>query len=208
MSMIPTDENVKSLSRAVLDEVRDETEKILAEARAKADEIRKRAHEQAQAERSAILDQAAVAAERVRSQAVAVTQLKSRTTALEQREKLLKSVFETARERLADVQKEANYSQIAERLLREALNQLGASSVKVHADGVTQKTLAAGLLEKISLELKIKLQIGEPLKKGIGVIVETEDGRRQYDNTLETRLIRMQDTLRSSVYHILMGESL
>ena len=208
MSMIPTDENVKSLSRAVLDEVRDETEKILAEAKAKADEIRKRAHEQAQAERSAILDQAAVAAERVRSQAVAVTQLKSRTTALEQREKLLTSVFEAARERLADVQKEANYSQIAERLLREALNQLGAASVKVHADNVTQKSLAAGLLEKISLELKIKLQIGEPLKKGIGVIVETEDGRRQYDNTLETRLMRMQDTLRSSVYHILMGESL
>jgi vacuolar-type H+-ATPase subunit E/Vma4 len=38
--------------------------------------------------------------------------------------------------------------------------------------------------------------------------VETVDGRRQYDNTLEVRLGRMRNSLRSSVYRLLMGESL
>jgi len=204
--MTATDENVKILSRAVLGEVRDSAEKTLTEARLKADHIRKQALEQAASERAKIMEQAALEAERVRSQAVAITQLKARTLELEQREKLLVNVFETARQKLPELQKAAGYDQIAERLLREALKQLGAASVKVLADQETQKALSTDLLEKISSETKIKIGLGETLAQGIGVIVETEDGRRQYDNTLETRLKRMQDTLRTPVYHILMGE--
>jgi vacuolar-type H+-ATPase subunit E/Vma4 len=204
--MTATDENVKILSRAVLGEVRDSAEKILTEARLKADHIRKQAIEQAALERAKIMDQAALEAERVRSQAVAITQLKARTLELEQREKLLVNVFEAARQKLPELQKAAGYDQIAERLLREALQHLGSTSVKVLADQQTQTALSSGLLEKISSETKIKIRLGEALAQGIGVIVETEDGRRQYDNTLETRLKRMQDTLRTPVYHILMGE--
>ena len=61
---------------------------------------------------------------------------------------------------------------------------------------------------RVSRDMKVKAKLGEPLKQGTGLIVETEDGRRQYDNTLETRLGRLQDTLRSPVYHLLMGEAL
>jgi vacuolar-type H+-ATPase subunit E/Vma4 len=56
--------------------------------------------------------------------------------------------------------------------------------------------------------LKVKLTIKGELKQGTGVIVQTEDGRLQYDNTLETRLSRLKNALRSPVYHILMGEAL
>jgi vacuolar-type H+-ATPase subunit E/Vma4 len=105
------------------------------------------------------------------------------------------------------VQGSAGYNEIAQRLLREALTQLGALSVRVRADEKTQKIFTSSLLEKISAEMKVQLQPGELLRKGTGVIVETDDGRRQYDNTLETRLKRLQDTLRGPVYRILMGES-
>lgn len=60
----------------------------------------------------------------------------------------------------------------------------------------------------MSKELNITIRLGEPLKRGLGVMVETQDGHRQFDNTLETRLRRMKETLRSPVYHILMGEAL
>jgi len=36
--------------------------------------------------------------------------------------------------------------------------------------------------------------------------VSAADGKLNYDNTLETRLNRLQGTLRASVYKILMGE--
>ena len=38
-------------------------------------------------------------------------------------------------------------------------------------------------------------------------MLETPDGHRRYDNTLETRLARMKDDLRTPIYHILMGDA-
>jgi V/A-type H+-transporting ATPase subunit E len=202
------DENIKVLSHAVLSDVREDVERAVSEAKAKAENIRQNAKERAEAERSRILEQANRETDRVRSQAVAVAQLKARTMQLEQREKLLDSVFSTARQKLTAMQRDSDYERVAERLLREALTQLGASTVKVRADQTTQELFTTSMLEKLSKDLKVSIQLEEPLEQGTGVIVETIDGHRQYDNTLETRLKRMQDSLRTSVYHILMGETI
>ncbi len=202
------DENIKVLSRAVLGEAREDAEQATNEAKAKAEAIRQKAEEDAAAERSKILEQAHRESERVRSQAAAVAQMKARTKQLEQREKLLESVFSSARQKLSAMQRDSDYGQVAERLLREALTQLGADKAKVRADKTTQEIFTTGMLEQLSKELKVKIQLGELLEQGTGVVVETVDGHRQYDNTLETRLKRMQDMLRTPVNHILMGEAL
>ena len=206
--MKSTDEDVKVLSRAILSDAHTDAEESLTSARAKADEIRKQATEQATTERTRVLEKASLEAERVRSQAVATTQLKARTMQLEQREKLLESVFESAQQKLSTVQKSTDYEKTAHLLLREALVQLGAKKAIVRADETTRKFFTSSVMDKVVKDLGIQVSIGDALKQGTGVIVETEDGHRQYDNTLETRLLRMQDTLRSPVYHILMGESL
>lgn len=205
--MKSTDENIKGLSEAVLKDAHSDAEQILADAKAKAEEIRKQAAEQAAAERAKILEKASVEAERLRSQAVATTQLKARTTELAEREKLLNEVFEKAGQKISQADKNADYEKTANLLLREALTQLGTDSAVVHIDKATQKLIQSSTLEKLSKELNVKIKLGEPLQEGLGVVVETEDGHRQYDNTLETRLKRMRDALRSPVYHILMGEA-
>lgn len=202
------DENIKVLSKAVLSDAREDAEQTTSEAKTKIEKIRQSAKEEAQTERSNILEQAKREAERVRSQAIAVAQLKARTMQLEQREKLLEDVFSEARQKLANLQRDSDYEQVAENLLREALTQLKADAVKVRADKTTQEIFTTSALEKLSKDLKVKIQLGDALEKGTGVIVETLDGHRQYDNTLENRLKRMQDGLRTSVYHILMGEAL
>lgn len=202
-----TDENIKGLADAVLNDVRGNAKQVLIDGKDKAELIRRRAADQATAERTQILAKASVEAERIRSQAIATTQLKARTQELEHREALLNNVFEAAAEKLVSVQKSNDYEKTAQLLLREAVVQLGANVVKVHADQATGKFINASVIEKLSKELKIKIQLDEPLAKGTGVVVETEDGHRQYDNTLETRLKRMRDTLRAPVYHILMGET-
>ena len=206
--MVSIDENIKVLSRAVLNEVQGDAEQILEEAKEKAEGIKKRAQEQAEAERAKILEQASVESERVRSQVVATSQLKARTRLLEQREKLLEEVFDTAKQRLSSVLRGSDYEKTAQRLLREALLQLGGDTAIVRADEETLNALTTSVLEDISKETQMQIKLGDPLEKGLGVIAETEDGHRQYDNTLETRLKRMQDTLRTSVNRILMGEAL
>jgi vacuolar-type H+-ATPase subunit E/Vma4 len=206
--MRSVEESMQALSRAVLSEAHAEAEQILADAKAKADATRQRAQEQAAAERAKTLERASEEAERIRGQAIATTQLKARTLRLERREKLLDRVFEAVWEQLPTVQQATDYDQIVHHLLREALIHLGADSAQVRADERTRLHLTDEVLTTISKEVGGQVQLGTPLTEGTGVIVETADGHRQYDNRLETRLSRLQDALRSPVYHLLLGESL
>jgi vacuolar-type H+-ATPase subunit E/Vma4 len=199
-------EEIDMLERAILTEARDEAEQIKAKAKEKVDAIRKRAQEQAEAERNAILDRARQDAERLRSQAVATAQLGARSMQLAHREQLLDRVFKTVKEKLPDVQKRPDYDQIAAMLLREALVQLRVNKADIRADKITQNFLEKRALDEISKELKGQFTMGDALEEGIGVTVDAADGKLHYDNTLATRLNRLQSTLRASVYKVLIGE--
>jgi V/A-type H+-transporting ATPase subunit E len=199
-------EDIEMLERAILSEARDEADQIKAEAKEKVDAIRKRAQERAEAEGRAILDAARQDVERLRGQAVATAQLKARSAQLAHREQLLDRVFKTVKEKLPEVQKRPDYDQIAAMLLREALVQLRVNKAEIRADKVTQNSLEKSALGEISKELKGQFTMGAALEEGIGVIVNAADGKLHYDNTLETRLNRLQSTLRASVNKVLLGE--
>lgn len=204
--MATIDENIEALSQKMLSDAKAEAEQIVAAAQAKAEAIRKRAEEQAAAERKDIIDRAQQEVERLRSQSLATTQLKARNMQLEYREKLLDTVFAAAREKLPAVQHYSNYDKIAADLLKEALQHLKDFPVQVHVDAFTQKSLQAQNMQQIAKDLNVEIKDTSLLKNGTGVIVETADGHLNYDNTLETRLNRLQSLLRAPVYHILMGE--
>ena len=199
-------QDIEMLSRAILTEVRDEAEQIKAEAQQRAEAIRKRALEQAEQERKAILDRAREDAERLRGQSAATAQLKARSLQLTNREQLLDRVFQTVKERLADIQNRPDYDQIAAQLLREALVQLRVNKAQVRADKATQALLEKGALRELSKELNGQFTSAGTLEEGTGIIVDAADGKLNYDNTLETRLQRLESTLRASVYKILIGE--
>jgi len=198
--------DIEMLERAILSEARDAAEQIKAEAGQKAEAIRKRAQEQAEQERKAILERAQQDEDRLRGQAAATAQLKVRSAQLAHREQLLDRVFKTVKEKLSEVQKRSDYDQIATLLLREALVQLRVNKAEIRADKTTQSFLEKSALAEISKELNGQFTFGEALEDGIGVVVGAADGKLNYDNTLETRLNRLQGTLRASVYKILMGE--
>jgi len=206
--MKPEDENIEALSRAILRDARAEAEELQEEARAKAEAIRQRAQAEAESERNVILERAKQDAERLRSQAVATAQLKARTLQLEHREKLLDKVFDTVRERLLSIQKRSDYDKLAAQFLREAVSQLNAISAEVRADEATERFLKSTAVDKVSKELGAQITFGKPLESGTGLVVSASDGHLTYDNTLETRLSRLQSSLRSAVYQVLTGEKL
>ena len=199
-------QDIEMLERAIMVEANEEAAQLLAEAKEKADAIRKRAQVEADAERKLILDRAKQDAERLRSQASATAQLKSRSTQLDEREKLLDSVFEEVKKQLDAVKQRPDYDAIATLLLREALTQLRVNKAEIKADELTQKALKKGTLDEISKELNGEFTLSGALEEGTGVVVDAADGKIHYDNTLETRLSRLQSALRSSVHKVLMGE--
>ena len=206
--MKPEEENIENLSRAILIEAKADAEQIKAEAKEKADAIRQQAQQTAESERNEIMERAKQDAERIRSQVIATAQMKARTMQLEHREKLLDKVFNAAKEKLADLQKRPDYEKIVSELVREAVDQLKVDQAEVGADAATQKILKDRTLKDISKELKSQLSVGKTLDKGTGIVVDADNGRLHYDNTLETRLNRLQNSLRSAIYHVLMGEKL
>jgi vacuolar-type H+-ATPase subunit E/Vma4 len=196
-------EDIEQLSRAIMVEAQDEANQLQAEAKEKADAIRKRAQAEAESERRIILERAKQDADRLRSQASATSQLKARSSQLEQREKLLDGVFEEVKKQLDAVKKRSDYNTIAAMLVREALTQLNVTEAEIRADESTQKVLK---LDEVSRELNGKFAFGDKLEEGTGIVVNAAGGKIHYDNTLETRLSRLQGSLRSSVYKVLMGE--
>jgi vacuolar-type H+-ATPase subunit E/Vma4 len=198
--------SIDALERAILNEASADVEQIKQAAKAKADAIWQRAREQAASERKTVLEKAKQEAERVRSQFVATSQLKARTTELGQREKLLNDIFKTAREQITSIPRDKNYDEIVAQLLREGISQLNVDKAKVRADKQTQKILEQSAIAKVSKELKAEITVGEPLDEGTGLIVESMDGRLKFDNRFENRLNQIQSELRFPVYRLLMGE--
>jgi V/A-type H+/Na+-transporting ATPase subunit E len=199
-------QDIEMLERAILTEARDEAEQIKAQAKEKVEAIRKRAQEQAEQESKAVLARAREDTERLRSQAIATAQLKARSLELAKREELLDRVFKTVRERLAEIEKRPDYDQIATLLLREALVQLRVSKAQIKADKTTKAILEKKALREISKELNGDFTFTGTLEEGTGVFIEAADGKLNYDNTLETRLNRLEGTLRSAVHKVLIGE--
>jgi V/A-type H+-transporting ATPase subunit E len=206
--MVTIEQNIQGLARAVLSEARAEADQTLADARARAEAVKQQAQSRAETVRETILTRAQQQSEELRSRAVASAQLKARRLQLERREVLLGRVFETVQQRLPALQKWTDYPDIVEQLVREGVAQLKADVVRVYADGQTMALLDDARLQRLSQALGIDVQRGEVLEQGTGVILETIDGHRQFDNTLEARLLRMRDELRAAVYRLLMGEAL
>jgi V/A-type H+-transporting ATPase subunit E len=205
--MSPERNDIQALVGAIREEVAGEAGQILANARTQAEGIRRQAQTQADAEREAILQRARQEAKALREHTAAAAHLEAQTLKLKRREQLLERAFAEARRQLASASQWPDYEQIAHRLVREAVERLGAAEVVVRVDEETRRVLSDEALAELGEELGVRLRDGEPLTRSGGAVVETPDGHRRYDNTLETRLARMRESLRTPVYHILMGET-
>jgi V/A-type H+-transporting ATPase subunit E len=205
--MSPERAGIQALKSAIMAEATEEVSTILAEAQARAESISQQAQTQAGAEGEAILQRARGEAKALREHTIATAQLEAQTLRLKRREQLLERAFADARQQLSAVPQSPDYAQIASRLLREAVERLGVDEVVVRADEETRRVFGDRALADIGGELGVRLRAGEPLARSTGVVLETPDGHLRYDNTLETRLARMRDVLRTPVYHILMGET-
>jgi vacuolar-type H+-ATPase subunit E/Vma4 len=99
-----------------------------------------------------------------------------------------------------------DYDKVAKSLLRDAVGHLdNVASLVVLADPVTRETLTSTVLARLGEELSCELSLGDPLREGVGVIVQSADGHVSYDNTLQQRLARQRSALRAEVFAILSG---
>ena len=205
---VPMGGGIEGLEEAVMEEARERVREILSDAETRAEQLRQRAERDVDVQRQAIVERAQAKAAAVRNDAIAEGHLQAQNYKLKQREILLEQVFAQARDCLATVVDREDYPDLVKTLIREALMRLGAEgSFRVRLGERTAGFIDNAVLAAIAADLDVTLQRGESLSQREGVLVETLDGHRQYDNTLVARWERMQETLRAPVFHRLMGKA-
>ncbi len=207
--MIAGEQGLEAFRDAVMAEAREDRDRVLEEGRRDVLQMRRQAEARIEEEAQSMLDLAQQQADRAVEEARAKAQLDAQALRLRRREALLDDVLSDVRSRLSSAQQDDDYPAVVERLVREAVARMGDAEILViRGDETALAILRDGLAGDLASVLDRPLVVGEPLSDGVGVIVETEDGHRRYDNTLHERLNRRWDALRAPVYARLRGEEI
>lgn len=205
----PIGGGIEGLEEAVMEEAQERARKILSDAQDQADEIRQRAEREVEAKSAAIVKRAEARADALRNDAVAEGHLQAQNYKLKHRESLLERVFDEARRHLSTLVEREDYLDLMKIFIHEAVERLGEESAfRVRAGQRTNALLDDVVLKALASDLGVVLKRGEPLSEREGVLVETMNGHRQYANTLQARLERMREALRTPTFHLLMGKEL
>ena len=200
------DERIEDLSRAIIEEAHADAEMLRSVAKLKENVVLEAGQKQAEKIRAEILENAKLEAERLHEERLAEVAIKAKIDWLEKREELLNTVFQTVKLRCKNLLESDAYPQALQGLIIDATRQLQTKQVWLHLDSSSRKLLDEKALAENGKNLNVEIHLGDDLKDGIGVIAQDEQGHRFFDNTLETRLNRQMESLRSEVYKILMGE--
>ena len=197
---------LEALTSAILDDARGDAARIVSMAKAEAELNLRNVREEAAVAGQELLERAGREAEQIRRQGIAAANMDAQALILSRREKVLTSILEGARERLKAAPQWSGYDEIVRCLLIEAAKAVDADEMVVRGDAPALQILGQGMLAELEETIGARLHLQDPLEDRAGVIVETTDGRRRYNNTLEARLSRQWDFLRGAVYRILVGE--
>ena len=200
------DERIEDLSRAIIEEAHADAEMLKSVAKLKVNVVLEAGQKQAEKIRTEILENAKLEAERLKEERLAEVAIKAKIEWLEKREELLETVFRTVRLRCKSLLESDEYPQALQGLIMDAVGQLQSNQVWLHLDSASRSLLDEKSLDVISESLGVEMHVGDDLTDSIGVIAKDALGHRIFDNTLETRLNRQMESLRSDVYKILMGE--
>jgi len=206
MMLKSIDERIEDLSRAIIEEAHADAEMLKSVAKLKVNVVLEAGQKQAEKIRTEILENAKLEAERLKEERLAEVAIKAKIEWLEKREELLETVFRTVRLRCKSLLESDEYPQALQGLIMDAVGQLQSNQVWLHLDSVSRSLLDEKSLDVISESLGVEMHVGDDLTDSIGVIAKDALGHRIFDNTLETRLNRQMESLRSDVYKILMGE--
>jgi V/A-type H+-transporting ATPase subunit E len=199
------EEKVEKIIQRIEEDSRAEVEGILREARDKAEKIKAEAEKKAKGIEDEIIGKGKREAEQEKQRIIANARLRARKMKLDAKEEVIRAALEEAEKKLKKVSTSKDYPKVLENLIEEAAISIGEKEVKIFVRKEDARILTADLLEKLSKEAKCKISLSsQTINTCGGVIARTNDGRVEVDNTLETRMERMREDLRSQVAEVLL----
>ncbi|MCL5263918.1 MAG: V-type ATP synthase subunit E family protein [Chloroflexi bacterium] len=204
-------ENLRMLSSAILDDARRRGQEIVGKAQESAESILRQAHEAAVAKRQAVLAAAQRDAKGYKREIVSAARLEAKSLLLAKREELISRALETARDHLRASLKPEDRRAALEKLTLEAVTILGGGKLTVRSNEPDARLLTLKFLTDVERRLAATgvtadLEPGPAVDIAGGVIVQKDQGRVVCDNSFEARLERQKWTLRNEIWQFLVRE--
>ena len=207
-------EGEKRIINRIIQMADEKVSKITAEAQANAEEIRKDAELKANSEAQDTINTGTREARREKQRILADARLKAKRKLMSMQEQLMQAVFEQATRYIQQLVVKGEdggykYDTIITDFTREAAEIIGQQSLQLsfnQRDKDRFKPLLSQLSQDVSKALgkKITLSIAEKTIPTLGgVNVKSEDGTVGVDNTIESRMIRFNEKLKTDVTRIL-----
>ena len=190
------EEDTEAKAKALTKEAEGKARATISEAEGKAAETR-----------SGIVGRGEREAEQERQRILANAKLRERKAKLDAKEAVIKEAFSLAEEKLKEAASGKEYQAVLKNLLQEAVASLGSGTLVVMGrkeDAKHLKEILPAVAKGSGVAMKLS---SETINAAGGVVVKTEDGRVEVNNTFETRLARLRDDLRPAVSKILFEGS-
>jgi V/A-type H+-transporting ATPase subunit E len=199
-------EKAAKIIERIQEDAAKEAEDILAEARKQVEDILREAREKAGELEREIIAKGEKEAELLRQRIIANAKLRAKKSKLDAKEELIRTAFKEAEEELLRISSSKEYGSILRRIIAEGASSVG-EDVEVVAREADAELLSDDFLNGLSKELGVNITLSpESIETMGGVVIRSKNGKIEVNNTFETRMLRMQDALRSKVARILFAE--
>jgi V/A-type H+/Na+-transporting ATPase subunit E len=197
-----------AIASEILEDVQNESEKIIREAETKAKEILKQAKTEAEKRHADSVAEAKQKSEQEYKKTKSLTAIEIRNIHLQAKEEQLNSVFDEAVARLKKFVDSKNYSNYILSFVEEAAINIESDKLVIYVNSKDQNLFKTSQLEDLSKKLDKKLTLSkESIECMGGCIVKTPDGKLSHDNTFENRLQVLKPNIRVKLEKMLFQEA-
>ena len=116
------------------------------------------------------------------------------------RQQLIREAVDKTRQTVAEIRLDSSYPSLYERLMTEVVHALAGEQIILHID-----PKGAGLCKKIVQKSGFECEIVEDLTTLGGLFGTSADGKIRADNTLESRLMKVQEQSTMEIFNQILG---
>ncbi|MCW4023461.1 MAG: V-type ATP synthase subunit E [Candidatus Bathyarchaeota archaeon] len=198
---------ISAIATQILGDVQKESEAVIAAAETQAKETLKQAKAEAEKAYAKTIAQANIKADAEQRRIASLTEVEMRNRLLTAKEEMVNEAFQKALGSLTDFVKTKKYQTYLLKQIEESSQKIGSKNLIVQVSAQDKEWLVQEKLEHLSKKLNLNLQLS---KESIGClggcIIQAEDGKIVWDNTLDHRLEELKPVLRVEVAKILFAK--
>lgn len=194
-----TDHDIEALLATMRRQGQAEKDEILAEAQAEAQQVYARAESEIHALTAESLRQSEIQIGCESDRILGRAQMENRSEVFATKNRLLRRAFEQARQEICVLPNAGQYKSLLEILIEQAITSVGQDGC------ITVAEQDLDLCEAIIAEKKFACTVGTLTGRPGAVIATSKDGRRRVNNSLETRLARVEQLMKQDIAQMLFA---